>query len=475
MPQDVTPTAEEIWRNQKKKYDDEERDRLADEAKKRADKDAEKDDDVLKKRAEKKQLLVSLIPKEEDLKKLIFSGISESSTGEYAYAVDQQVFNVSDKTSLTFGLNSTKKFVLGDNTSITLLNGLNLDVNLSINIDSPTKKSQDKARVSFTGIAKSLTVGATDVAQMDLDSVHPNQVVMPDLNNLHLSYGNINTVGSERLLGVEFLRKEDKSFGVIGLDECSYANFRLVTKGKIKWEDLEDIPLLDGLTSADHENIEKYIKNTGNLFEGIGKVDLPDSLENDPGLTPGLIGTNIVQYTRGIGRIAYEKMDGISKSVTYAKDQYSNTYCKAAKFTVVCSPYSTEALYMVNSTNNHVRVFNTSVTMVGVDLSSTVQGVKITPSVIYYDMSAVAGVKAKIHNGTEIEKNAGIKFNDSVIEIATKLYASEESQIKLRKAALFMNLAEFSLDEHDAAISRGGVHINQVGSSVSGAKVNIHL
>lgn len=471
----ATPTAEEIWREQKAKYDEKERERLADEAKKRADKDAEKDEDVLKKRAEKKQLLALLIPTEDDRKKLIFGsdGIGESSTGEYSYAVDKQVFNVSDKTALTFGLNSTKKFVLGDNTSITLLNGLNLDVNLSINIASATTKRQDKARVSFTGIAKSLTVGAADVAQLELDSVHPNQVIMPDLNNLQLSYGNINTVASERLLGVEFLRKEDESFKDIELDKCNYASFRLVTRRKMERAALKDVPLLDGLTSADDEYIQKYISNTGNLFEGCGKVNLPNSLEGDVGLTQGGIGTNIVQYLCGIGRIAYEKMDGISKSVTYATDQYSNVYCKGAKFTVMCSPHSTESIQTINSSNTHTRLFNTSMAMASMDLSSTFHGVKITPSVIGFDMSASASKKFKTHTGVAVDNTNGLLLEQAALHSSVAGVRATSAEVQVER--LEFSLEDSTIEAHasDVSVSGNAVAMNRGRITIESAEISL--
>lgn len=404
--------------------------------------ESDKKASVQKFRKIKYDRLKTLIPLKESRKKLVFGEGSDYFVGgEYPFTVERQIANVSDKTSLTFGLNSTKKFVLGDNSSITFLDGVNFDLNLTICASNESDKDK-KARVSCTGIAESIDISARPLLEFQLDSVRSNEVNLPQLTKLKLPYGNINTATSQRLLGVEFLTTENTSDS-IDLDKCNYANFRLITQGAIDKDELKNIQLINDW-SSDDTDFDNYLSG-GNLFKKDWKVNLTHDLKMDSGIRQAG-GANIVQCLHGLGRIAYEEMTGISKSVTFATDQYSNIYCKGAKFTVICAPHSSEIMYTINSTNNHVRVLNSSVTVCATDFASTMQVAKFTPSLIGFDMSTFFGAKLKTFNGAEIARKAGIDFEKKVLSII-------KAEVAVAEEALSINKTGF-------AVSDKGVHVD---------------
>ena len=426
--------------------------------------DEEKADKELRARREEKiKLLKYLIPE---------LTVKDNHPDTYPATVALDTFNLVDKTSLTLGLNSTKKIALGDNVSVTLLGGTNVDVNLTLDGVWGGIESAGKARVSFSGIAKSLILRGELLSITELDSVKSNKVTLPNFDSLVLPYGNINTVASKRLLGVEFMRPEKVTDNIV-MSDCDFANFRLITKNPIKNKDLKTIPLVDSWASDDPK-VGKYLEE-GNLFEGCSKVRVPDALMNDIGIEQGK-GVNIVQYQSGLGRIAYEEMEGISKSVVYATDQYSNFYCKGAKFTVICAPHSSESIITINTSNSYIRVLNTSLTAVAaIDFGTTLQMIKVSPSVIGLDMSSEVGLKIRTYNGVEIANAAAASLATNVLHIVNDNVTIADQKLAFGKTGLCLNLIDLDLEYTDFNMAYRATEIGSGESKVCLQKITLMM
>lgn len=414
-------------------------------------------------------LLDSLFTSKND-QNLLTSGELSSHSGEYPFVVDHKIANVSDKSLLTFGLESIKNIVLGDSASFKFMNGINLDVNLTF-AGEDKKSAENLSRISLAGIAEKVALSSTTLNKLDLDDVPPSNVALPNMTQLELSYGNINTATSQRLLGVEFMPPKG-SGDSIDLSLCKYANFRLITKTVMTKADLEQVSLVSGLKSTDND-FDGYLQNDKKLlFEGYNKVKVTDTLKADIGITQAGPGVNIVQYQSGIGRIAYEEMIGMSKTVSYATDQYSLTYCKGSKFTVVCAPHLMESQIMVNVTKNEIRMFNTSSVALALDLTTTLCGLKAVTN-FGNEVENFTGLKLEKRFGAAVIAGPELAFKSSVVDLEKAVMRIQEELTRVDNIVLGISAKKADVATTEVCVANGGVRVIDTKVSINVGAIHL--